>query len=400
VTTVIVPPPTKTPGPGSSGLIVLCAVNPFDGMKMADRHLAEQLASLAPVLYVDPPVSPLAPLRRRGRAAPRVGLHSRGPGLTQLTPVVAPFPSRRHMTALTTALTRRYLRWAVAQLGGDVLAVIAGWPHFPVFGCCGEKVRVYWAKDDFVGGAALLGLDGGMLARREPRVAASADLVVAASPTVADTWRERGLDTVLIPFGADVAAYRDCERLPAPPDVSLPPPVAGFVGRLNERVDLALLEAVAARGRSLLLVGPIHPGFEPRRVSALLSRPNVSWVGQKPAAALPGYLGAIDVGLVPYGDSPFNRGSFPLKTLEYLAAGRAVVATDLPSVRWLQAQDVRIASNPDQFADEVGRLLAAPRDSSQMRARREFAAQHDWASRAADMHRLILSSSTFITDSS
>jgi teichuronic acid biosynthesis glycosyltransferase TuaH len=31
---------------------------------------------------------------------------------------------------------------------------------------------------------------------------------------------------------------------------------------------------------------------------------------------LPGYLRMMDVGLVPYRDSPFNRGSFPLKTLE------------------------------------------------------------------------------------
>jgi len=59
----------------------------------------------------------------------------------------------------------------------------------------------------------------------------------------------------------------------------------------------------------------------------------VRWVGPQPYGALPGYLRLMDVGVVPYRDSAFNRGSFPLKTLEYLAAGRGVVATD----RWHQA---------------------------------------------------------------
>ena len=64
----------------------------------------------------------------------------------------------------------------------------------PVFGSCSEQVRIYWAKDDFVGGSALLGLNATVLDRRERRVAASADLLVASNPVVADTWRSRGLE--------------------------------------------------------------------------------------------------------------------------------------------------------------------------------------------------------------
>ena len=108
-----------------------------------------------------------------------------------------------------------------------------------------------------------------VLDRRERRVAASADLLVASNPVVADTWRSRGHDAVLVPFGTDARAYRGIDRAPLPTDVGLPGPVVGFVGRINDRTDLGLLEAIAERGRSLLLVGPKDAAFEPERFEAL-----------------------------------------------------------------------------------------------------------------------------------
>ena len=40
------------------GLVVLCAANNWDEVKLADRHMAEHLSAYAPVLYVDPPDIP------------------------------------------------------------------------------------------------------------------------------------------------------------------------------------------------------------------------------------------------------------------------------------------------------------------------------------------------------
>ena len=142
---------------------------------MSDWHLAWHLSKLAPVLYVDPPMSRLTPLRNQER--PRTAgarLRLEGPGLARLTPVVHPFPSRPGTTGMTSALIRHYLRRATARLGGRVRAVISGWPQYSVFGSCEEEKLIYWAKDDFVGGSALLRLNAKMLDRRERQVAASA----------------------------------------------------------------------------------------------------------------------------------------------------------------------------------------------------------------------------------
>jgi glycosyltransferase involved in cell wall biosynthesis len=380
-------------GSNWDNLIVLCAANNYSGVKLADQHLAEQLSKLAPVLYVDPPVSCLTPLKNQGKADGMRGsrLRLQAPRLARLTPVVEPFPTRRALSGLTAALVRRYLSRAITQLGsGRVRAVISGWPHFPVFGACREDVSVYWAQDDFVGGAALLGLNASHLENTELGIAARADFLIAANPLVAETWKARGRDVSLIPYGADVDSYHAVESTAPASDVDLPGPVVGFVGHINDRIDIRLLEAIVARGRPLLMVGPRDMSFEPVRFPALLQKPHVAWVGPKAFDELPGYFRIIDVGIVPYGDSPFNQGSFPLKTLEYLAAGKPVVSTDLPATRWLATDLIAVGSGPDAFADNVDRMLAQASDPALAARRREFAAAHSWSARAAAFNEAIM----------
>ena len=373
--------------PDADGLVVLCAANNYDGVKVADHHLAERLARLAPVLYVDPPLSRLTP-RNDPRLAPSLTgprLRRVAAGFWRLTPVVAPFPMRPGMRAVTARLVRRAMARAVRSIGMDVKAVVTAWPELDVFGTCGERRRVWWAQDDFAAGAGLMGLVPERVAAGERARAASSDLVVAANPDVAGRWRREGHDVELIPYGSDPESFALVEHVDPAPGVQLAPPVAALVGQLNERIDPALLEAVADRGVSLLLVGPA--GAEPPGwLTALTARPHVGWVGAQPFSALPGLLAHARVGLVPYADTPFNRGSFPLKTLEYLAAGLPVVATDLPATRWLgAAPDLAIADGPERYADAVVRAAALPLTARAREARRRFARSHSYDNRATHL---------------
>jgi teichuronic acid biosynthesis glycosyltransferase TuaH len=194
---------------------------------------------------------------------------------------------------------------------------------------------------------------------------------------------------VLIPNGCDARRFRSSDSSPWPPELTLPAPIAGFVGHLNDRIDLRLLEAVVDAGLSLLVVGPRNRGFEPDRLPALLGRPGVQYVGPKASEELPPYFRAMDVGLVPYAVSPFNLGSFPLKTLEYLSAGLPVVATDLPATRWLGTDLVAIDSTPVGFAASAVRAASVRRQPGEVGRRQEFAAGHDWSCRALDWAKLL-----------
>lgn len=372
-----------------SNLIVFCAATSWDGNRFPDQHMAERLTAYAPVLYVDPPISPLT-ARHSPELIPSLrhpGLRLVAPRLARITPVVLPFHSRGVMRDVTDAIRRRLMARAARRLGGDVHAVVAA-SFADVFGVCGERRRILYGTDDFTAGADLMNLDAGRLSGEEARQLDAADTVVVVSPWLQDKWRAAGREPVLVPNGCDASLFARTDAFAVPADVRLEPPIAGFMGHLSHRIDLAILEAIAERGISLLLVGPRQATLPFERIERILIRPNVQWTGARPFASLPGYLKAMDVGVVPYADSEFNRASFPLKTLEYLAGGRPAVATDLPSVRWLDTDLVTIADR-DGFVAALEAELTRPRDEELAARRRTFAEAHSWDRRAADFARAL-----------
>jgi teichuronic acid biosynthesis glycosyltransferase TuaH len=370
-----------------TGLVVFFGGTAWDGNRFPDQHMAERLARYAPVLYVDPPLTAVRALRGGGLPALRPQVVRLGESLLRLTPVVPPRPQRRGVRALTAAVTRAQVRHVLAELDtqADVL-VVAGLA--PALDIVPARLRVLYGTDDFVAGAELMDVSRTWLTGLEGGQLRAADVVVAVSDELAGRWRPQCGSVTVIENGCDVDLFARADDVPPPDDVRLPRPVAGFVGHLSDRIDLDLLEAVAATGHSLLLVGPRQSTFAVSRVASLLDRPNVQWVGPKAFEQLPAYVGQMDVGLVPYADTAFNRASFPLKTLEYLAAGRACVVTDLPAMRRL-GDAVEVASTPVSYAQAVSRALTAGPDPSAAARRRTVAAGHTWDARAAELAELL-----------
>ncbi|GAB3493912.1 glycosyltransferase [Amycolatopsis cihanbeyliensis] len=375
-------------------LFVVVSGVTWDGVKGSERQLTEALRTHADVLWVDPPVSPATPARYRGVAGSgrkwRPRLARTGERVLRLTPVALPGLTRPGIRATTWPLVRAQLRWALRLVGRTPHAVLGCSPH-DVLGRWGHGVvNVLYGTDDWVAGAELMRLDPARVAAEERAALRRADLVLAVTPELAGRWRELGADPVLFPNGCDPRVYAEIERrTPVPLPPGFPEPVAGLSGQLSDRIDLALLEAVADRGIGLLLAGPRDPGWQPERVDALLARDNVHHTGPLPHAELLDVLARFDVGLTPYADTRFNRASFPLKTLEYLAAGKPVVSTALPAGTRLREEtdQVWLAAGPAEFATAVveAATVVTPGAVAQRRA---VARRYSWVTRAAELREL------------
>lgn len=153
--------------------------------------------------------------------------------------------------------------------------------------------------------------------------------LVTISAAARDVLIEAGAPTGrvhLLPSGVDLRAFAPVPGL-GPED--LRPPRALYVGRISRDRGLGLLEQVAAAGYPVRLIGPRDE--EPRRDIPGLE----VWdpIPHREVAAA--YAGAA-IALMPYQPELRHADSIsPIKLFEAMAAGRVVIASDLPPIREL-----------------------------------------------------------------
>jgi UDP-galactopyranose mutase len=189
------------------------------------------------------------------------------------------------------------------------------------------------------------------LLHREAELLERADVVFTGGQSLYEAKRDRHPSVHAFPSSVDVAHFATARRLlQEPADQGfLPHPRIGFFGVVDERMDLALLEAVAdARPDwQLIIIGPvvkIDPATLPRR-------PNLHFLGGKLYTELPAYLSGWDVAMLPFARNESTRFISPTKTPEYLAAGKPVVSTSIRDVVRPYGEQglVRIADTPEDF---------------------------------------------------
>jgi glycosyltransferase involved in cell wall biosynthesis len=130
----------------------------------------------------------------------------------------------------------------------------------------------------------------------------------------------------------------------------------------------------------LLLVGSGPAGAD--FVRSLGMDKSVICFGRQPYRRVPLYLGASDICLMPMQDLSFNRIAQPLRLLDYLAAGRPVIATALPELGKIVRECGLLAKpgDPDDFADKILILVDNPnlRDKMGKRARELAETRYSW----------------------
>ena len=289
---------------------------------------------------------------------------------------------------INSRFTGARIRRAARGLGGPRILWIYDPTAFELVGQAGEDLTVYDVVDDY---AEQVGPD----ARRRRFVAAAdeaaacrSQIVFATTTGLYERQLQRNPETHLVRNGADFAHFSHTNGT-APEVRSFAGPVVGFAGNLTaEKVDFALLEAVA-RARpewSLVLVGP--PAENARgQLDRLGALDNVHALGFRPYEELPAYVSGFSVGVIPYRATAYTRNCSPLKVYEYLAAGKAVVASGVPELSGMEP-DVTLADRPEAFVAAIESALAASSPEAVAR-RRATAEQNTWEARTERLLDLV-----------
>jgi teichuronic acid biosynthesis glycosyltransferase TuaH len=158
-------------------------------------------------------------------------------------------------------------------------------------------------------------------------------------------------------------------------------PVLGFIGGIKPKLDFELLNRMMAEKKDwkLLLVGPDGTNNSPS-FQQLLTHDNVTWVGEVPPAEVPVYMDKLDIGILPYKSSEYNKAVFPLKLFEFLAAGKPVVGMNLPSTEKYSQPMIYeyIDDSAEQFVASCEALFTESTSEVFAQKRVDIARKHDW----------------------
>lgn len=218
------------------------------------------------------------------------------------------------------------------------------------------------------------------LKQRERAVLEAADVVFTGGPSLYSTRASLHPRISCHPSGVETSHFTRARSVSSlPPDIaSLPRPIAGFYGVIDERLDVALLaEAAMARPDwSFVVIGPVVK-IDP---ATLPDQANIHYLGMRDYNQLPAYLAGFDVAILPFARNAATRFISPTKTLEYLAGGRPVVSTPIEDVVQLYGDVVAIADGVDEFVAAIEGLLDEPPEAKDARERRaaETLSRYEW----------------------
>lgn len=323
------------------------------------QHLLSRLAGKRPVFFIEEPELDLGGPVRWERSNPqpnvtvlRARTPIRGPGfhpdqIAMIQPLIADLAGELGDSSL--------LAWLYTPMA----VPLARWldPDVTVYDCMDELSLFLDASPELLG--------------HEAALLESADLMFTGGPSLYRAKQPRHHNVHCFPSSVDAAHFRQAKpsttaAVEAGDQASIPHPRLGFYGVVDERLDLPLIDAVAAARPEwqIVLVGPvvkIDPATLPRR-------PNIHYFGQRSYEELPGYLAGWDVCLLPFARNDSTRFISPTKTLEYMAAELPIVSTPITDVAEPYGDIVYLGGAPDEFLAACDSALASDAEERDRRA--------------------------------
>ena len=202
----------------------------------------------------------------------------------------------------------------------------------------------------------------------------------------------------IAPNGCDLERYADLPEAPqARQQLGLTDTfTVGYSGHFYAGRGMDLLTAIARRlpDTHFLWVGGRPEDVQPwRNALAQQSITNITITGFIPNSQLPLYQAAADVLVMPYGTriAGSSGGDIaevinPMKMFDYLAAGRALVASDIPVFHEVLHKGIARFCPPDlpeAWVDTIAALRDNPQERERISAQaKQEAAQYSWTRRA------------------
>lgn len=222
--------------------------------------------------------------------------------------------------------------------------------------------------------------DDSGLDSRETHIIQTVGQVFIHAPAMMDKKGYLNPHTEFVPNGVDYASY--AEPAAEPEDLRhIPHPRIGYTGMLKKQLDWSLILRLSTEHPewSFVFVGPVDPRLKSNEaLRSVSAQRNAYFLGAKPTQELTAYPQHFQVCIMPYRIDGYTKYIYPLKLHEYLASGRPVVASRIPSLQGFE-DALSLATTYNEWSGAIDNALRPAADSLELRAARQSIAQsHDW----------------------
>ncbi|MBA3239481.1 MAG: glycosyltransferase [Parachlamydiaceae bacterium] len=201
------------------------------------------------------------------------------------------------------------------------------------------------------------------LIEQEQYLVANADLVFTGGKSLYESKVKLHKNVHCFPSSVDQFHFANAlNGIAIPADIaSIPSPLVGYFGVIDERIDLVLLDEIARRRPdvSFVMIGPLAKINE----HDLPKSHNIHYLGMKDYKDLPAYLKAFDLAMMPFALNDATKYISPTKTLEYMAAHKPIASTAITDVVRDYAHCVSIVHNAQEFEEAIDDALHATPDT-------------------------------------
>jgi len=369
--------------------IVCMATSPWYPIPTRKQQVMSRIPD-AEVLYFDPSVTYLAPLKDRSakeklKEYKKEGVKPQKNITVYSLPPVLPFYQKfRFINKLNQAKMARFVRKKMKQHGFEDPVL---WVYSPVTADCVDKIPHSTLVYDCVDRHSAYGglMNPQLVDRMEEDLAQKSDAVFATASGLAERLEQFNKNTKFIPNGANFERFvQAAEPQTCPADMAeIPGPIFGFIGALQPCIEYGYVQA-AAKARpdwSFVFIGGEKPGSDFLDLKTL---PNVHFLGMKPNEDLPKYMANFDACLNLFASGDLSKDVSPLKFYEYLATGKPIVSTPQPDQILQFAPIIQVAGSEEEFIKACEEALS-DKTEERKQARIEEGRKSSWDARVAEI---------------
>lgn len=224
----------------------------------------------------------------------------------------------------------------------------------------------------------------------EDKIINSSNLIFVTSQKLFEKFKEKNKNIFKIPSGVELNKFNLTKNIKIPEELKkIPKPIIGFIGGINDKInlDLLLFSADKLNNYSFVMIGEAENDLK----NKLSNKKNIHILGKKKHSDLVTYIQYFDCAIMPYKINSFTDSVYPAKLNELLAVGKPVVSTNIYEINFYNKENqniIDVAKSNDEFCDLIKSNIIND-NSEKLILRKKISKKNSWDSRFLSIVEII-----------